>query len=365
MARVTTVRGDIAPEQLGFTSMHDHTFFDIRITAEFMKNMFPDVSPEQVVFQPENFPFMKTGAYLLCEDLQTLDDMEGLVKEYGFFKAIGGQSVCNPMPMGLRTDIRKDRELSERTGLNFITCTGLYTETSRPAHLLGKSEEFYYQLFKKEIEEGIDGTDIFPGVLKGAYATYGPNGIAESEISVVNALARLCAETNMSLHVHTDAVIDGDDIFNALEDAVTKYGVDRRRVQVCHMDNRIAGSVMVTDYLEDPDTDRTLDLDLQKKLLDKGYNIGLDTWGLPVVNPNYFLADDFERTKALVTLIDAGYVDQITLGNDFSGKLCWRQHGGYGCTRFAEFGLALLEQLGREDQIKKLVIDNPARILAY
>lgn len=365
MARITTVCGDIDPEQLGFTSLHDHTFLDLRNAAELLNSLFPNVSPEETVFAPENYPFLKTGTYLMCKKLQVTDDMNGLIKEFGFFKAIGGQSVCVPTPIDLRVDIQKERDLSERTGLNIITATGLYTDSSRPKEFRNKSEEFYYQLFKKEIEEGIDGTDIHPGILKGAYATYDSDGIAKSEISVVNACGRLCSETNMSMHVHTHSMLKGDDIFNALEEMVTRYGVNRSRVQVCHMDNRIAGSVMVTDYLENPDIDRTLDLTLQKKLLDKGYNIGLDTWGLPVISDNYFLADDFERLKALITLIDEGYEDQITLGNDFSSKLCWRQYGGYGCTRFADFGLNMMKQLGRNNQIHKLIVDNPARILAY
>lgn len=36
-----------------------------------------------------------------------------------------------------------------------------------------------------------------------------------------------------------------------------------------------------------------------------------------------------------------------------------------GCTRFEEYALPLLEQLGREEAVKKLAYENPARILAY
>ena len=48
------------------------------------------------------------------------------------------------------------------------------------------------------------------------------------------------------------------------------------------------------------------------------------------------MADDFERLKALMTLIDLGYEDQITLGHDFSSKIMRRTYGNYGCTRFLE-----------------------------
>ena len=57
---------------------------------------------------------------------------------------------------------------------------------------------------------------------------------------------------------------------------------------------------------------------------------------------------------------------QIThLTIDFTDKMEQRQFSGYGYTRFADFGLRLLNLLGREKQAHKLVYENPARILAY
>ena len=67
----------------------------------------------------------------------------------------------------------------------------------------------------------------------------------------------------------------------------------------------------------------------------------------------------------MISLIDLGYADQITLGNDFSSKLLGRSSGNYGCTRFAEFALPMLKKHGYEAAIQKLVVDNPRRILEY
>lgn len=358
--RITTVRGDISPEQLGFTSMHDHTFVDLHLAGAYMESMFAGLPSEMLAFTPENYAFLKNGSYLANKELQVVDDLELLVKEFSYFKAAGGQSVCDPGPIGLRGDMRKRKELSERTGLNIICATGLYHETSIPPELRGKDEAFYYTLFKSEIENGIDGTDVHPGILKASLAT-----ASENEAAVLGACLHLTKETGMATYIHTEPTLPGDAIVNLLEGLVEKYGVDRSRVSICHMDNRIAGGVMVMDYLNKPEVDRTLDLELQKTLLSKGYNIGLDTWGMPVENPQFFFPDDFERLKALITLIDLGYGGQITLGNDFSSKLAARTYGGYGCTRFIDFGLATMNQMGRGEQVHKLVYENPARILAY
>lgn len=358
--KITTVCGDIAPEQLGFTSMHDHTFPDMHVTGAFMEAMFPDVTQEMVAFRPENYSFLKTGTYLMCKELQTIDDLEGMVREYGVFKALGGQSVCDPVPSCCRGDIRKTKELSEQTGIHFIVATGIYHQNAIPMELRDRDVDFYYDYCRKEIDGGIDGTDIRPGVLKAALATGCP-----TEQNVVEACIRLTAETGMSTHIHTEPTMSGEVIVSLLDTLCDKYQVSHERIQICHMDNRIAGGVMVADYLNNPATDRTLNLELHKTLLGKGCNIGLDTWGMPVENMYFFMPDDFERLKALITLIDLGYGNQITLGNDFSSKLMWRACGGHGCVRFIEFGLRMMEQLGRAEQAHKLVYENPARILAY
>lgn len=358
--KVRTVLGDIRPEDMGYTSMHDHTFIDLRSAADYLESIFFGVQPEKLVFTPENYDYLKGGAFLLCKELQVIDDLDGLEKEYRNFVDIGGKTVVEAAPSTARGDVRKMAELSRRTRLNIICATGIYHDTAIPAELKGRDVPFYYDYMKKEIVEGIDGTEIRPGMLKGAL-----NTCSDTEKNVIEACMQLSAETGMSVHIHTEPTVDGDDVVSILDAASAKYGVGHGRVHICHMDNRIVASTMVTDFLEDFDTQRVLDLDVHKKLLGKGYSIGLDTWGMPIQNPNMFMPDDFDRLKALITLIDLGFGDQITLGNDFSSKMEWRAFGGSGCTRFADFGGQLMELLGREDQYHKLVYENPMRIMQF
>lgn len=358
--KVRTVLGDILPEQMGYTSMHDHTFLDLQTAADYLQSIFFGVQEQKLAFIPENYDYLKTGTFLLCKDLQVIDDLEGLEREYLYFKELGGNTVVDAAPSAPRGDIRKMAELSRRTGLNIICATGIYHDTAIPAELKHRDLDFYYRYMKQEIDEGIDGTDIRPGMLKGAL-----NTCSETEQNVVEACIKLSAETGMSAHIHTEPTVDGDDLLSIVSGLTAKYSLSPERVHICHMDNRIVASTMVMDFLEDFDTQRTLDLDIHKKLLDQGFSIGLDTWGMPIHNPNMFMPDDFDRLKALITLIDLGYGNQITLGNDFSSKIEWRAFGGSGCTRFAEFGGQLMEMMGRDDQYHKLVCENPMRIMQF
>lgn len=362
---ITTVRGDIAPEALGVTTLHEHTLLDMRIAGGYLKGYFKNAPASMLAFRPENFAFLKTGVYLASDDCAVVDDMDYLVREYGFFKSDGGQSVCDCSPIGVRGDVRKIRKLSEKTGLNMICATGIYTMSSRPQPLMGKDDNFYYQLFKREVENGMDDTEIRPGMLKAAIATYGPDGkLMDGELAGIRACARLSAETGLSLHIHTDPNVRGEDVVSAAKLAVD-YGAKPDKVHICHMDNRIAMTVPVREYLTNPMRDRTLNLDTHKALLDMGVTIGLDTWGMPITNAHFFMADDFERLKALITLINLGYEDQITIGCDFSSKIMGRSYGNYGCTRFMEFAVPMLKEYGYENALTKVLIDNPRCILSH
>lgn len=360
--KITTVLGDIAPEELGFASLHDHTVASLTTAASYLRSIFFDVDPAQLTFTPENYAYLKTGTFLLSDGLQLIDSVDELADEYAWFKKLGGNAVVDPLPCNVRIPgyAEKVMELSRRTGLHFVTATGFYHDSAIPAELKEHDVDFYYSIMKKEITDGIEGTSVRPGCLKGAF-----NTCSQTERNIVEACIRLTAETGLSTHVHTEPTVDGEELVAILDELCEKYGVAHERVHVCHLDNRIVAGTMVMDFLEDFDTQRTLDLEVHKALLSRGYTIGLDTWGMPIQNENMFMPDDFDRVKALVMLLDLGYEDQITLGNDFSSKIEWRKYGGYGCTRFADFGLRLLELMGREEQAHKLVYENPARILAY
>ncbi|MBQ9005698.1 MAG: phosphotriesterase [Atopobiaceae bacterium] len=357
---VRTVLGDIVPEQLGYTSMHDHTVADMSQSGEYMQMMFSDRDPETLAFVPENYVGIKDGSYLANPELWVTGTVDDMVREFGFFKALGGQSVFDPSPVGIRGPIRDIQELSRKTGLNIVVATGFYHETTIPPEHMDQGEDHFYAVMKDEIENGIESTEVKPGAIKCAFSY-----LEDNELDAVHAGMRLAAETGMCIHFHTEPTTPADDLLDELEASVEKYGVNRERVVVCHMDNRICAGVVPSDYFEDESVDRTLDLELQRELLGRGYNIGLDTWGLPLLNPSFFMPDLFERTKALCLLCADGYASQITLGNDFSGKICMRAHGEWGPTAAFAFGCQRLLELGHDDWVHTLTVETPARLLAF
>src|SRR5665648_16397 len=156
MKRITTVNGDISPNELGYTSMHEHTLVDLRLMTEFMKNFIPSAPPEKLAFKLENYAFLKTGAVLLSDEHSITDDVDYLAKEINAFKDLGGKSIVDASPIGLRGNLNDLKKVSEVTGVNIICATGLYLAPARPEEFKVKDVDFLISRFEKEIKEGMD-----------------------------------------------------------------------------------------------------------------------------------------------------------------------------------------------------------------
>ena len=56
--------------------------------------------------------------------------------------------------------------LADETGLQIVTCTGIYTYDHLPPYLVNRDEDFMAGLFVHDIEQGIQGTDIKAAFVK-------------------------------------------------------------------------------------------------------------------------------------------------------------------------------------------------------
>lgn len=159
-----------------------------------------------------------------------------MVNELNEFKKIGGNAVCDASPIGLRGNVSDIKKASELADIHIICATGLYTANSQPEEFIVKSEAELITYFKKEVQEGIEGTDIRPGFLKCALNVLDPNNtIHELELKALRACAKVAAETGMSLHVHTAVPLTCDHILQGVDTAVKECGMQPDRLYMMHL----------------------------------------------------------------------------------------------------------------------------------
>lgn len=67
---------------------------------------------------------------------------------------------------GIRGDIRAVKTIAQNTGVNVIGTTGIYIYESWPEWCHEAEIKDFMNFMKQEIEEGIEGTGIRPGMIK-------------------------------------------------------------------------------------------------------------------------------------------------------------------------------------------------------
>lgn len=367
---ITTVLGDIAPGVAGFTTMHEHTMLDATPGIRRVKaQMGLDLPEERFICKPENQRFILDGNVLFSEDAYLYEDVPGMVKELEGFKAVGGQTLVDASGIGLRGNVSLMAEASRESGINIVCSTGAYYAVSWPDSILTLDEDALAELFLKEIDEGIDGTNVKPGMVKAAFASNSDMGPAyEREVEAFRAAARVAAATGYSLQVHTTGGMPFfNDVMGLLDIALDECGLAPDKLVMLHMTMWMFDGLEVNDYIRNFDAPRPLDARVPLALLERGVNVGLEGWALPTDYPTLITQNAQDSMKLLCKLLDAGYQDHITLGNDcICPKLMGLGAGWYGYTKWATYVVPKLLELGYgQEVVDALTTGNPARILAH
>lgn len=169
-----TVNGPVPADAAGFILPHEHILVDF-IGAE-------EVSPSrynaQEVFDT-TLPHLSQVTDMGCN---TLVD-------------------CTPAYLG--RDVLLLQRLSSASGLHVITNTGYYGavgEKFLPPHAYTESAEQLAVRWTKEWEDGIDGTDIKPGMIKTGVDAYPLSGVQRK---LVEAAVLTHLNTGLAIGIHT------------------------------------------------------------------------------------------------------------------------------------------------------------------
>jgi phosphotriesterase-related protein len=305
---VSTLRGDVAVDDLGVTLMHEHLFV---FTAD---RMVDD-------------PGSKDLDAVVAEAVRRLTELYG----------VGVRTIADPSVIGHGRDIRLWHRVAAQVELNVIPATGFYTYRDLPFGYRFRSDKELLDHLVRDITVGIGGTDIRAGFLKCAVEHAGFVGDVER---VLRALARAHLATGVPLTVHTNThVQNGRDVARVL----AEEGVSPSAVVIGHSGDSV-------------------DLDYLTELADAGYLLGMDRFGIDMLLP-------FEqRVETVVTLCERGYAERMVLSHDAACDTDWFPHevidqaDHWNFTHIHDEVLPELRKRGvTEEQITTMLVDNPRR----
>ncbi len=320
MGKVNTVRGPVDAGQLGTTLMHEHVF--VR-------------SPEVATNWPTGWD----------RDAQVASAVERLQE----LKAAGIDTIVDLTVVGLGRDIETVQEVAAQVDLNIVVATGLYTYNELPHYFDYRSAPFrpthvdmLDEFFLHDIEEGIAGTGVRPGILK--CATDEP-GLTPGVERILRAVARVHRRTGLPISTHTDTRtrrgLDQQRVF-------TEEGVDLARVVIGHSGD-------------------STDLDYLGELLSAGSTLGMDRFGVDAYCPTE------QRVETVARLCEGGWTQAMVLSHDAGCHMDWfdddflrQAQPNWNFLHISTEVLPLMRARGvSEEQIHTMLVDNPRRILDH
>ncbi len=169
MKKINSVRGEISADDLGFTLMHEH----VMVVDSFMRCQVPGW------FDRDGF-------------------MKKVVDELSRAAQKGVRTIVDATPINLGRDISIIREASEESGVNIIASTGFYWYDE--PWMEGWGIDALMDRLLQEVNQGIQGTGIKPGVIK---AGTEQQGMTPVNYRLLKGAARLCNATNLPLTTHS------------------------------------------------------------------------------------------------------------------------------------------------------------------
>jgi 5-phospho-D-xylono-1,4-lactonase len=300
---IRTVCGDIAPEQLGVTYMHEHLY-----------------------------------GYSLSEgadpDLR-LDSEAAAGLELSLFKQAGGQALVDMSPQDYNRNPEVLKRLSEATGIHIIAVTGFIKGTSADPLVEHKTINDITDELIRDVTEGISGTGVKAGVLKGGSSL---NKITANEEKILRAVARAQRETGALVSTHTEAgtmALEQMTIFK-------EEGVPVEKILIGH-------------------TDRNLDYDYHLQIANTGVTLGYDQFSKEKYAP------DFKRIEFICKLFKAGYGKQLAISGDLARRSDLTSYGGGPGYTFLLWRIKpWLKKIGlSEGDLETLFIETPRRLLSF
>ena len=320
MSHVNTVLGPIAPEELGFTAIHEHIGYG-------MPGSELDTT------------WWKTPEVRYQETVPKLRAFHDHVREYGAGAGgyVDATGICNGR------DVDYYKSLSAKTGLHIVACTGFVGGDTALPFFERASVDYLYRQFRHEITVGIGGdTTAKAGIIKvGVSRGF---RMKELDLRIYRAAARAAVETGVPIFTHL--AVDAEPAIAVFEEE----GLPLDRVLFGHADDGVSQGRVKQDLLTE-----------------LGGRIGFDTFGydLELPDPPFWGRHRQERLDHLLGFLAEGHIGQVLAGADANcSPLGWPGVKGHTVNYIFETLLPDLREAGVSEQdIHTIFVTNPTGFL--
>ncbi len=342
--KLRTVLGDIDPQSMGGALPHEHILNDESmwwVSSEDKRsdNTRDGVPTMDMLWYWQENMTANLSNLILEDEKVAIDEISDLRDEYGIGTII---EVTN---IGLGRDITGLKRISEASGIHIVAGAGFYTSDSVSDEIRSMSEDQLFDIIVKDIEVGVDGTDIRAGVI-GEVGLSWP--IQPFEERMLAASVRAMKHTGVAMTLHSPYYLRDVSVLREICDKLEIMGADMSRVVMGHCDS----------FTRDP---AFIEVASRFECM-----IQFDMFGFVGFEPepmgfSYPPAETLVETIA--ALVKAGLSDRILISHDNGLKTNMKIYGGRGYGYISRVILPWLRHVGVDEQaIEQILIKNSQRI---
>lgn len=333
---VRTVLGDVPAAHLGLTLVHEHVRMDCSPLLA-AHGYVPDegLGPFDAAIAAECRwnPGAHPDNYRFTEDQPVLDDLVD-------YRELGGGTIVDATPFDLGRDPEALVDFARRSGLHLVMGTGYYLEATHRAHLPAGDEE--RATYDAIVADCAPDRAIRPGII-GEIGTFDPP--TASELRVVRGAARAALDTGLPLSVHLHPWSDTAEV---VLDVIAETGLPIERVLLNHLSTAVGRDEQLA------------------RVLSTGARISFDLCGFDhsLLGPGRWPPSDDDAMRTTVDLLRGPHAEQVMVSQDIGVRTRLRHYGGWGYGHMLRHLVPVLQRHGAtDDEVRQLLVDNPARWL--
>lgn len=300
---VQTLRGPVAPEELGNIYVHEH-----------------------LMTRPPLWRIKEDPDYVL-------DSKERILEELHLFREAGGRTLVDCTAIDYGRNAADFVDLAARTEANLIALTGFNRGDYGENWIREAPVERLADIMVHDLTEGMDGTQAKAGLIKFG-TSY--NVILPVEERFIQAAARAQKQTMAPVITHTTRGTLGIQQVDHFE----KAGGDVTRLALSHLD-------------------QNLDFWYLRQIAARGAFVLFDGPSKIKYGP------DSDRIDMLKRLVDAGFASQLLISGDMGRRSYLKAYGGGPGFEYLlrDFAPRLVAEGLPEDLVRRFFQDNPQRFL--
>lgn len=260
-----------------------------------------------------------------------LNCLEETIEEYKKLYAKGVRNIIDVTVRGMKRNPEYVKKVQDESGMNIIQSTGWYQDKFLPDYIDEVSVDELAAMMIKDIETGIDHTDIKASVI-GEIGT-SKNKMTVREEKVFKAAVLAHKQTQAPITTHTTLGTYGKEQVAFFKEKE----VDLNKVVIGHVD-------------------LTGDINYVLALLEEGVYVEFDTIG----KENYM--PDQTRVEMLKEIERRGYSDKVFLSMDITRRSHLEAYGGLGYSYLLDtFVPLMIENNVSKEFIEKMLKHNPKK----